>query len=142
MYDIEKRRNQAASSILENERLTADLDDDAADSLLQWGLALTEKVVQDSQNLDDVAAEEAMYAPMKAVRKLMQAVNKWLNSGDATYLDVVLNQAQIIYGETAVLPPVASLTTIQTVPVLRQAIETPSPPSSGKDHDKKENNLE
>lgn len=137
MHDIEKRRNQAASSILENEQLTADLDDATANILLQWGLALTENIVLDSQNLNDEQAEEAMYAPMKAVRKLMRAVNKWLNSGDDTYLDVVLKQARIIYGKTAVLPPAESLSTIDTVSALRQAIEHATN-LTRKNHDKKE----
>lgn len=141
MYDIEKRRKQAASSILENERLTADLDDTTADVLLQWGLSLAENIVMDSQDLDDEQAEEAMYVPMKAVRKMMRAINKWINSGDEKYLDVILKQARIIYGKTAVIPPTESLTSIQTIPALRQAIENTSTPTSGKDNDKEEKDL-
>lgn len=137
MYDIEKRRRQAATRILENEQLTADLDDSTADSLLEWGLALSENIVAQSQHLDDAQAEEAMYAPMKAVRKLMRAVNKWLNSGEAVYLDVILKQARIIYGKTAVLPPAESLSTTDTVSALRQAIE-PATNLTRKNHDKKE----
>jgi hypothetical protein len=141
LYDIEKRRKQAVSSILENEQLTADLDDATADFLLQWGMALTENIVLASQDLDDEQAEEAMYAPMKAVRKMMRAVNKWINSGDSKYLDVILKQARIIYGETAVLPPIESLSHIETIPALRQAIEKTPIPTSGKDNDKEEETL-
>jgi hypothetical protein len=139
LYDIEKRRKQAASSILENEQLTADLDDATADVLLQWGLALAENIVLASQDLEDEQAEEAMYVPMKAVRKMMRAVNKWINSGDNKYLEVILKQARLIYGETAVLPPIESLTNIETIPALRHAIENSPIPSTGKDHDKEEN---
>ena len=35
--EIRRRVERAAESILENERLTADLDDQAADFLLDWG---------------------------------------------------------------------------------------------------------
>jgi len=138
MYDLEKRRNQAASSILENERLTADLNDSDADMLLQWGLTLAEKIVLDSQSLDDEQAEEAMYTPMKAVRKMMRAVNKWIFSGNSKYLETILKQARIIYGETAVIPTIDSLSNIQTIPTLRQVIENKPTPSSGKDYDKEE----
>ena len=139
MDDLEKRRTQAASSILENEGLTADLNDETADELLNWGLALAEKLVMDSQDLDDDAAEEAMYTPLKALRKMLRAINKWLNSGDATYLETILNQTPLIYGETAVIPPIESLTDIHTISALRQAIEATPNPSPGKDRDKKEN---
>jgi len=138
MYDLEKRRNQAASSILENERLTSDLNDSDADTLLQWGLTLAEKIVLASQNLDDEQAEEAMYAPMKAVRKMMRAVNKWIFSGNSKYLETILKQTRIIYGETAVILTIDSLSNIQTIPALRQAIENKPAPSSGKDYDKEE----
>jgi hypothetical protein len=141
MDNIEKRRRQAATRILENEQLTAGLDDTTANILLQWGLALAEDIVMRSQELDDEQAEEAMYAPMKAVRKLMRAVNKWLSSGDDTYLDVVLKQARIIYGKTAV-SSIESLAHIHTIPALRQAIENPYPPIIRKDHDKEAYNIE
>ena len=142
MDDLEKRRNQAASSILENEGLTADLDDEIADELLNWGLALAEQIVMGSQDLDDEEAEEAMYTPMKALRKMLRAINKWLNSGDDTYLETILKQTPLIYGETAVIPPIESLTNVQTISALRQTIEATPMPSPGKDHDKKENNRE
>ena len=142
MNDLEKRRTQAASSILENEGLTTDLNDATADELLNWGLALAEQLVMGSQDLDDEAAEAALYEPMKALRKMLRAINKWLNSGDDTYLETILKQTPLIYGETAVIPPIESLTDIQTISALRQAIETPLMPSPGKDHDKKENNRE
>jgi hypothetical protein len=141
MDNIEKRRRQAATRILENEQLTAGLDDTTANILLQWGLALAEDIVMRSQELDDEQAEEAMYAPMKAVRKLMRAVNKWLSSGDDTYLDVVLKQARIIYGKTAV-SSIESLAHIHTILALRQAIENRYPPIIRKDHDKEAYNIE
>lgn len=141
MDNIQKRQNQAASSILENERLTADLDDETADELIQWGLVLVEKIVANSQDLDDVEAEEAMDAPMKAVRKMMRAINKWLTFDDRIYLETVLKQTPLIYGETAVIPSIDSLADIQTISALRQAIEATPSPTSGKDNDKEEENL-
>jgi hypothetical protein len=39
VYEITRRIKRTAESILENERLTADLDDEAAKELLNWAAA-------------------------------------------------------------------------------------------------------
>ena len=97
MYDLEKRLKLATSSILENEQLTADLDDEAADQLLQWGLALAEKIVMTTEDLPDEQVEDATYTPMRALRKMLRAVNNWASSHDDQQLARVLEQANVVH---------------------------------------------
>jgi hypothetical protein len=66
---------QAAELILQDERLTADLEDDEADALLRWALAAVEQAVtvrlQCGQPLDGAAIAEAV----RPVRQVSRAIN-------------------------------------------------------------------
>jgi len=103
------RIHRAAESILENERLTADLDDAAAKELLDWGIACVKGVAQSTVGLNEVEAQEAMSPRLRATRRLMRLVNRWIArrpdidaEGSATYLTKIIDQAAIIYGEDLV----------------------------------------
>jgi hypothetical protein len=107
MNDLEQRKRRVAEGILENERLTADLDDTAAEALLDWGIACAKLVAQSTADLDDSQAEEAMYPRLRATRRLMRLVNKWITNwlepdaeGNTGLLGEIIEQAAIIYGET------------------------------------------
>lgn len=76
-FDTELRTAQAVESILSNETLTSDLDDEAAKLLLNWGLDWTKRVALATARLDDETAREDMYPKLKAIRKLMRLVNRW-----------------------------------------------------------------
>ncbi len=114
MDDIKRRTERIVESILENERLTADLADDAAQVLLDWGISWATMIVRDSAALDDSTAEEAMYPRLKATRRLMRTVNKWVRqqqaadiSGSTTSVTKIIKQATLIY-EAAQTPLSAS----------------------------------
>jgi hypothetical protein len=78
MTDLKKRLQLASERILGDERLTADLDDDPAQSLLDWGLACTERIVGSTANLaDDALAETAIETRHKATRRMMRHINRW-----------------------------------------------------------------
>ncbi len=103
---LTQRTNRVAESILENERLTADLDDATAQVLLDWGIACAKVIVQSTTGLDDTEAEEAMYPRLRATRRLMRLVNRWIpkrlnmESEDHTaQLTKIIEQAEVIYGE-------------------------------------------
>jgi hypothetical protein len=107
MNDLVQRIRRAAQGILENERLTADLDDTAAEVLLDWGIACAKLVARSTAGLDDSQAEEAMYPRLRATRRLMRLVNKWIANrletdaeGNVVLLTKIIDQAAIIYGET------------------------------------------
>jgi hypothetical protein len=94
MTSIQERIQRAAESILENEALTADLDDEAAKELLDWGIACARKIASETADLDDEAAEEAMYQPMRSLRKMLRAANKWAADPQAGNLKRITKQAK------------------------------------------------
>lgn len=109
--DIGGRIQRAVESILENEKLTADLDDDAAQVLLDWGTSCAQKIAQGSLGLNDAQAEEAMYQPMRATRRMMRAANKLAarneilgDEGRTEALQKIIEQAGVIYGRDYIPP--------------------------------------
>ena len=76
MDELNTRIQQAAESILENEALTDNLDDEGGQALLDWGVALAKQVAQATAGMDEAAAETAMADKLAAVRRLLRAVNK------------------------------------------------------------------
>ena len=74
---LTNRETHVVESILENERLTANLNDDAAKVLLDWGIACAKTVVQSTTGLNDEDAEEEMYPQLRALRRMMRTTNRW-----------------------------------------------------------------
>ncbi len=107
-----RRVKRVAESILDNERLTADLDDSAAKELLDWGLTIAKQIAQETADLDaDDEAEQAMYPRLRATRRMMRSVNQWIanqregdSEGSATALAEIVEHAGVIYGR-AFHPP-------------------------------------
>jgi hypothetical protein len=102
MDDLSHRVRQVTESLLENESLTADLDDQTAKVLLDWVTGCAGMVAQSTAALDDQAAEEAMSPRLRAIRRLMRQVNGWVAAGLPAEdvqerLAKVLEQAAIIY---------------------------------------------
>lgn len=77
MGEEKYRAQQAADSILGDERLTAGLEDEAADFLLEWGLALATAAAADSSSPDD-EDDTKMSSRIKAVKRMLRYVNEWL----------------------------------------------------------------
>lgn len=98
MTVIQARLQRAAESILENEALTADLDDEAAQVLLDWGVTLAQRITSETIELDQAAAEEATYQPMRALRKMLRQINHWANNPEISGLEKIIEQAAITYG--------------------------------------------
>jgi hypothetical protein len=104
--EVVRRTNLAAEGILGNQRLTANLDDSAASELLDWGVACAEEIAQGTAGLDDQEAEEVMYPRLRATRRLMREVNRWVAEqkdmdtvGSAESLDRIVEEAVIAYGQ-------------------------------------------
>jgi len=83
MNQLARRMQRAAERLLENESLTADLDDPAARLLLAWGVAWTQMIVEGTAGLDEAAAQEASRPQLKATRRLMRTVNRWAGNRGA-----------------------------------------------------------
>ncbi len=62
-------------ALLENEALTADLDDDAANLLLDWGMARVR--LMHRLAVDEPDPEGYIAVQTKANRKMMRSVNNW-----------------------------------------------------------------
>lgn len=109
--DVEGRIQRAVEGILENEKLTADLDDDAAQVLLDWGTRCARQIAQGTLGLNDAQAEEDMYQPMRATRRMMRAVNKLASrhqilgdEGCSVALQKIIAQAGLVYGRDYIPP--------------------------------------
>ena len=104
MSELAQRIERAAESILENESLTANLDDAAAQVLFDWGIACARMVAQSTAGLDDGEAESVMSGRLRATRRLMRLVNQWMPrrsemdaQGNAALLIRITEQAAIVY---------------------------------------------
>ena len=111
MYEVTRRIERAAESILGNEGLTADLDDPAAKVLLDWGVACAERIAGSTDGLGDSEAEEVISPRLRATRRLMRRVNQWVagrpnmdTEEEAELLNQIIEQAAIIYGDSFVPP--------------------------------------
>jgi hypothetical protein len=112
--ELQKREDQVIESILENEQLTADLDDGAAQVLLNWGVACAKRIARGTAALAEEGAQEAIASRLRATRRLMRRVNRLVaNQGQlepgrgAALLSGIVDQARIIYGERYTPPDIA-----------------------------------
>ena len=144
--EVTKRINHAAESILENERLTAGLDDKSAQTVIDWGLACAKAIMTNTVGLDDEEAEALTYPQLRATRRLMRSVSKWvvnLAEGDVeaaqNSFQKIINQAKTIYGNEIELPTTWAEATLsdaesgqtpqQIITTLRTAIEADRKPN-------------
>jgi len=115
---------RAAELILNDERLTEDLEDAEADALLRWALTVAERVVEGridrGEKLDDAAIAEAI----RPVRRLTRAVNDLVaaHTGMSQY-DFLIRLLALIDG--ACLLSSGSAATATTV---AGSPSTPAPP--------------
>jgi hypothetical protein len=80
MNQLGRRMQRGVERLLENESLTADLDDRAARLLLAWGVAWTQMIVEQTIGLDDAEARALNRPRLKATRRMMRTVNRWAGS--------------------------------------------------------------
>ena len=78
MPGIPSQLQAALESLLENESLTADLDDEAAKVLLDWGMSHVRRIHRLAVDTPD--PEGYVSEQMRATRKWMRAVNQWTAS--------------------------------------------------------------
>ena len=100
MEELKRREQRAVERILENESLTADLDDDAAKVLIDWGVACAKQIARGTSGLFDAQGDETMDFRLRDLRRLMRAVNRWAPTRqplDAQQLSKLLGYAESIY---------------------------------------------
>jgi len=74
---LPRRVQLAVESLLDNEALGDELDDDAAGSLLQWGTAWAQDLAQATRDLDEESAREALEVKLREVRRMMRSVSRF-----------------------------------------------------------------
>lgn len=102
MNEQEDRVRRASEAILSNESLTADLDDDAADSLLKWALSWVKSIAQSAAG-DETESRDA--PQLGALPKLIRLINRVASrppadaQAGAAWLDEVLSQVALLHGD-------------------------------------------
>jgi hypothetical protein len=110
MADVNMRVEQAVKELTGNEALLEMLDSDAAAAMLEWGKALVTSVVQQTDGLEDDAAEFELAPRLKAVRQSMRSIGNWAAGkysdpeSRSQLRDKLLEQLKTIHGESASLP--------------------------------------
>lgn len=109
--ELDRRRQRAVESILDNESLTSNLDDDAARLLIDWGLSCAEQIVVSTVGMAAAEAEDATYPRLRATRRLMRFVNRWIRQRlemmpdeSTALLGQIVQQAEVVYGHSFAPP--------------------------------------
>jgi hypothetical protein len=104
--DIAQRTSRAVESLIENEALITNLDDRTANLLLQWGIDCAEHIVQDTEAMTDDEAEAAMYGRMRALRRMLRQIDRWMPGrrgmgvdANVLFLSKMVDLAAIVYGQ-------------------------------------------
>ena len=103
--DFAHREQLAIERLLEDERLTADLDDAAATALLNWGVQQTKEIVADTERLSNEEAETAMYPRLRGLRTVMRYANNWFGKRGTADLEKNQQLIEKIVVKTAVIHP-------------------------------------
>lgn len=98
--DINHRMKSVSESILSNETFTAEFEDEAADVLLNWALERGKEIVEAAVEMEDEAAEAAMYPRLKALRRIARYAGKLRGSTDdpAVLVAKIIDKAHDLYG--------------------------------------------
>ncbi len=101
MEDVDLRVQQATESLLGNEGLTADLDDEAAKALLDWGLDRATEIATRTGSMNELQAYEYLSPRLKALRRMLRASNCWISVQGQQ--ESVLDQLEKIYRQAAIV---------------------------------------
>lgn len=109
------RIRRVVESVLENEGLVEGLDQAAAEALQQWTIGVVTQIVEGTADLDDQAAEQAMYPRLRAARRLTRAIRVWmLHQAESTpeerllLWNKVAARVRSLYGLRVMLPDPAA----------------------------------
>lgn len=115
MVDIEARIQRAVSELTGNEALMGMLETDAATTMLEWGVKVSKSIVNDTNEMDDLAADLLVLPRLKAVRRSMRSIGNWavgkyVEPEDRIQLrDKLLEQFKLIFGDNVQLPTITDM---------------------------------
>ena len=107
MADINSRINKVVGEISGNEALLEMLDGEAGTELLHWGIAMATALAQQTEGMDDAAADQALEPQLKALRGAMRSAGNWAAgkyadpASRSTLRDKLLEHFRVIRGEAA-----------------------------------------
>ncbi|MGZ9222542.1 MAG: hypothetical protein ACXW4Q_10570 [Anaerolineales bacterium] len=111
MAEIDARVQRVVEEMTGNEALLEMLETDAAIEMLNWGIATARALVSKTKELDDFAADLAIFPRLKAIRQSMRSIGNWA-AGKYTdpasriqLRDRLLKHFRTIFGEEKPLPP-------------------------------------
>ena len=126
---LSNRIQRAVESVLENESLVSGLDDVAASALQDWGIQNVKRIAEETGDLDDERAEEAMYPKMKASRSLMRAVRVWIEHEAESSAEEraklwakIEKKAQALYDEELRLPTADTFSGVNTADFIKNLL--------------------
>jgi hypothetical protein len=115
MVATEARLQKAIEDITDNESLMEMLDEEAAIEMLDWGKSTVAALVNQTDGLDDAAAEAELDQRLKAVRQFMRSAGNWAAGKYSDPADRVplreklLGYMKAIYGENAHFPSIEKM---------------------------------
>ena len=110
MADLNARMERVIEEMAGNEALLEMLDTDAAREMLNWGIATAKSMLSRAKGLDDMDADLAIFARLKAIRQSMRSIGNWAagkyrNPEDRMQLrEKLLANFRNIFGERRELP--------------------------------------
>lgn len=143
MADINARIQRMVEEIAGNESLLEMLQTEAATEMLNWGMAMAERLASHTMDLDDFAADLALLPRLKAIRQSMRSIGNWAAgkyaepASRAQLREKLLEQFRLIFGEEASLPSAGKMDALlnqvddksntpqQLILKLKQLIENP-----------------
>jgi hypothetical protein len=105
---IARRERSLIDGILNNESLTSDLNDEDAQEMIDWSVAMAKEAAQVTAGLEEPQAEKIISERMYANRKLMRSIKRLVvegkdldHDGHTELLSQIREQARLIYGDDA-----------------------------------------
>lgn len=77
MAETGARVQRAIEELTGNEALLEMLETEAAEEMLNWGISMVTWLAEQSEGMDDSAAESMLMPRLKAVRQWMRSVGNW-----------------------------------------------------------------
>ncbi len=89
-----RRARLAIDSLLDNESLTSDLEDDPARMLVDMGADWMRRLAQSTAALDDQEAEQRLSGSFDAARQTLRSISEWAvsSSSDSSLSQTILDQ--------------------------------------------------
>lgn len=105
MTNLDTRIERAKKEISGNESLLEMLEAEATTEMFAWGQMLAASIVNDTDGMDDAAAEEATAPRLKALRQSLRSIGNWAvgkysdPADRASLKEKLYEQFQIILGD-------------------------------------------